>query len=147
MMKIFKLPVIMAFSLLAIACTGDEDEELVEVVLGESGLVETFDPDDKYEFYLTGSGNFITLKGDIAEISISGEGNQVIIEEDSYIEKLTITGSNNAVEQADDLSVTIETITISSDSNVIIISEYIELVDAGDGNQVALTLSDDISTL
>ncbi len=140
-MKNLKLPLIVFMSLLIMACTSDEDEELVDVVFAESAQLETIDPNDKYAFSLMGDSNIITLKGDLGEIAITGESNWVIIEEDTYIEKLTITGGSNTVEQSDDLSVTIEAIKITSDSNIITISEYLELDDAGEDNQVASTLS------
>lgn len=137
----------MVMILLATACTTDKDDDLVNIVFSESGASETIDSGDKYTLSIMGDGNIITVKGDLAAITITGEGNWLIIEEDNYIEKLTLTGDGNIVGQSENLSVTIQSITITSDSNTVTVSEYIELDDVGEDNQVSETQSGDMRDL
>ncbi len=143
---VIKKSLVMIVILLVTACTTDEDE-LVNVVFSETGASETIDADDQYTLSIMGDGNIITVKGDLAAITITGEGNWLIIEEDSYIEKLTLTGDGNIVGQSGSVSLTVQTITVTSDSNTITVSEYITLEDTGEDNQVSETLSGDVSKL
>ncbi len=145
--SVIKVSLIMVMILLATACTTDKDDDLVNIVFSESGASETIDSGDKYTLSIMGDGNIITVKGDLAAITITGEGNWLIIEEDNYIEKLTLTGDGNIVGQSENLSVTIQSITITSDSNTVTVSEYIELDDVGEDNQVSETQSGDMRDL
>jgi len=136
MMKIVQLPLIIALSFLAIACTSDEDDELLEVVydeeLHEDGIV---DPSSKYAFTLEGDYETdIILKGDIGEVIIEGTYNWIVIEKDTHIEKLTITGEWNTVAEGDH-GVTIDEIKIIGNDNDVRISKCVNWTANGERNE------------
>jgi len=146
MKKIAQLSLIIALSLMAIACTSDEDDDLLEIVydeeLYEDGVI---DPSSKYRFILSDDGILnIRLKGDVGEIKVSGIGNYITIENDEYIEKLTIQGDTNIVDE-DVLNVTIDTITIAGSDNIILISECTEWTATGENNSAPVALNCDTS--
>ena len=147
-MKIAQLPLIIALSFLAIACTSDEDDELLEIEYSEEEFADgVVDPSSKYAFSLSDDGvTNIVLKGEIGEITIAGSLNWIVIEEDTYIERLTILGDTNMIEE-DGLDVTIEVVKIVGDGNAIYISDCIEWSATGEGNEAPIALNCDTSEL
>ncbi len=147
-MKFVKFPLIIVFSLLALACTPDDDDELLEVIYSEEAFPNgEVDPSDKYAFTLSDDQiTNITLKGDLGEITISGSNNYIVIEEDTYIEKLTILGDINIVEE-DNLNITIETIKVAGDNNMIYISECVDWTATGEGNVAPIAINCDTGEL
>lgn len=136
----------MTLSLLTSACvveigSSDSDEDVLDYMFEESSKEEVLNPSSKYDFTLMGGSNKITLKGNIGKILITGSYNYVIIEDDTHIEKLSITGLHNILAQDDDLSLYIETLELAGDHNFISISEYKNLTDTGVDNQVLGTES------
>lgn len=146
MINKLKAPFVMTLSLLTSACvveigSGSSSNEVLDYVFEDSAKEEVLDPSSKYDFTLMGDSNKITLKGNIGKILITGSYNYVIIEEDVHIEKLSITGLHNILAQEDDLSLYIQTIELAGDNNFISISEYDQLMDTGEDNQVLGTES------
>ncbi len=134
-MKIAQLSQIVLLSVLAMGCTSDEEDELLEVVYSEEefpdGIVNA---SSKYRFILSDDHKLnIHLEGEIGEIKISGIGNYVTIEDDKYIEKLTIQGDTNIVDEGI-LDVTIESIIIAGNENMIIITACGEWSSTSDTN-------------
>ena len=148
MMKIVQLPLIIALSFLAVACTSDEDDELLEIEYSEEEFPDgVVDPSSRYAFTLSDDGvTNIVLKGEIGEITIAGSLNWIVIEEDTYIERLTILGDTNMIEE-DGLNVTIEVVKIVGDGNAIYVSECIEWSATGEGNAAPIALNCDTSEL
>ena len=140
-----------SFSLLVSGCvitTGSsndgDDDELQEQIFDESSKDKEIDSSSQYNFSLTGSSNKITILGDVHEMFIAGSYNYVIIQEDTYLENLIITGLHNIVVQEDDLQTVIEEIEIVGDNNFIEVSQYHELIDTGSDNQVMMTDSSSV---
>ncbi len=115
------------------------DDELEERVFDESAKDEVVDSNGKYNFSLMGSSNKITLQGDVHELFVSGSHNYLVIEEDTYLENIIITGLHNIVVQGEDLKTLVQVIEIVGDNNFIEVSQYNELIDAGSDNQVLMT--------
>lgn len=115
------------------------DDKLEERVFDESAKDEVVDSNGKYNFSLMGSSNKITLQGDVHELFVSGSHNYLVIEEDTYLENIIITGLHNIVVQGEDLKTLVQVIEIVGDNNFIEVSQYNELIDAGSDNQVLMT--------
>ena len=133
-MKIAQLPLIVLLSVLAMGCTSDEEDELLEVVYDEE-LYEDgeIDPSSKYAFSLLDDRiTNITLKGDLGEIYIEGGYNRIEIEKDTHIEELTIIGEWNVVNEG--FGVTIDDILIIGHDNEVRITACIKWDATGDTN-------------
>lgn len=142
---LFLLTLITSFLLSGCVITSgsgnDDDHE--ELIFDESAKEEVVDTKGKYSFSLMGSSNKLILRGNVHELFVSGSHNYVIIEEDTYLESVIVTGLHNIVVQDDDLNTLIHTIEIVGDNNFIEVSQYNELMDAGSDNQVVMTGLDD----
>ena len=141
---LFLLTLITGFLLQGCVITSGSgnDDNYEELIFDESAKEEVIDSKGKYNFSLMGSSNKMTLRGNVHELFISGSHNYVIIEEDTYLESVIVTGLHNIVVQGDDLNTLINVIEIVGDNNFIEVSQYNELMDAGSDNQVVMTGSD-----
>lgn len=142
---LFLLTLITSFLLSGCVITSGSgnDDDYEELIFDESAKEEVIDSKGKYNFSLMGSSNKMTLRGNVHELFISGSHNYVIIEEDTYLESVIVTGLHNIVVQGDDLNTLINVIEIVGDNNFIEVSQYNELMDAGSDNQVVMTGLDD----
>lgn len=149
MMRQFKLWIAAGFSMLLGGCVitldsaPDDDKTVEDYLIDRDGEEIVFDAPSKYDFTILGDSNKVTLKGNISKILITGSYNYVTIEEDTYIEVLSITGMHNIVAQDSNLSLFVDRIELSGSSNVLSIDDYEQLVDTGDDNQI-LSMDSDI---
>ena len=120
----------------------DDDNEKIEAYFIEQDSQDVVvDPSYKYDVSIEGDSNKVVLKGNIQEILITGSYNYVIIEDDTHVDDLSITGMNNMVIKGGEQDLFIEALTLSGSRNVISLDGYEKLTDSGEDNQVLNTAS------
>lgn len=134
-MNKIKLSLLFVFALLLAGCEVDNDDENEQIIFSDSGEFAEIDDRDEYDLKITGDENTIVLKGELGEVFIVGSGNKVSIEEDSYIESVTILGDDNTLYE-DGVETTLNVIDLSGIFNTVSVSEFNHLNDTGRGNQV-----------
>lgn len=147
MLQQLKRAVVLGFCLMMSACItligsgdGSDESKNIETYLIEHDSKDVIlDPSYKYDVNIEGDNNRIVLKGDSREVLITGSYNYVIIEDDTYVDELSITGMNNIVTSDDEQALFVALITLSGNRNVISIDGYDELLDSGEDNQILNT--------
>lgn len=134
-MNKLKMSLLFVLTFLMAGCEVDGDDENEEIVFSSSGEFVEIDHRDEYDLKITGDENTIVLNGDLGEVFIVGSGNKISIEEDSYIEAVTILGDDNTLYE-DGIETTLNVIELSGIFNTVSVSEYNYLNDSGRGNQV-----------
>ena len=139
-----KCILLLVFCTMMTACISltnpDDDNEKVEAYFIEQDSQDVVvDPSYKYDVSIEGDSNKVVLKGNIQDILITGSYNYVIIEDDTHVDDLSITGMNNMVIKGDEQDLFIEAITLSGNRNVISLDGYEKLTDSGEDNQVLNT--------
>lgn len=98
----------------------EDDGELDTVVI--SSIDDTsviIEEEEVINLSITGSGNNIILRGDVSEVFIKADGNSITIEEDTLLDKMTISSDNNDVSVAGGLETVITSLTITGESNLV----------------------------
>ena len=139
-----KCILLLVFCTMMMACISltnpDDDNEKIEAYFIEQDSQDVVvDPSYKYDVSIEGDSNKVVLKGNIQDILITGSYNYVIIEDDTHVDDLSITGMNNMVIKGDEQDLFIEAITLSGNRNVISLDGYEKLTDSGEDNQVLNT--------
>lgn len=139
-----KCILLLVFCTMMTACISltnpDDDNEKIEAYFIEQDSQDVVvDPSYKYDVSIEGDSNKVVLKGNIQDILITGSYNYVIIEDDTHVDDLSITGMNNMVIKGDEQDLFIEAITLSGNRNVISLDGYEKLTDSGEDNQVLNT--------
>lgn len=138
-----KYALLLGFCFLTTACISvidPDDSDIIEsyYILKDSQDV-VVDPSYKYDVSIEGDSNKVTLKGNIQDILITGSYNYVIIDSDSYVDELSITGMNNIVITNGEQELFMEVITLSGNRNIVDLDGYDALTDTGEDNQVLNT--------
>jgi hypothetical protein len=106
---------------------------------------ETIDHHELYDFELQGDQNSLLLKGNLIRILIEGSNNEVIITQDTYIERLVINGDSNILSMENN-DVVIEEIVIDGDKNYLTFNQCKQLTNLGEDNQIALLENSECNT-
>jgi hypothetical protein len=114
-----------------------EDKSVPVLVRSMSAEDETIDHDELYDFELKGDHNSLLLKGSLRRIVIEGSYNEIIVAEDTYIERLVIKGDRNILSMESN-DVVIDEVVIDGDNNFLTFNQCQQLTDLGQDNQVAL---------
>jgi len=122
-----------------------EDKSVAVLVRSMSAEDETIDHDELYDFELKGDHNSLLLRGNLRRIVIEGSYNEIIIAQDSYIERLVIKGDSNilSMEKSD---VVIDELVIEGDKNFLTFNQCKQLTDLGEDNQIALLENSECET-
>jgi len=98
----------------------EDDGELDTIVVSSTDDTSvTIDEEEQVNVSITGTGNNITIRGDVSEIYVKAGGNSIIIEEDTLIDRLTISSDSNDVSVAGNLETVITTLVITGKSNLV----------------------------
>ena len=120
----------------------EDDGELDTVVVSSTDDTSvTIDEEDQVNVSITGSGNNITIRGDVSEIYLKADGNSIIIEEDTLIDRLTISSDSNDVSVAGNLETVITTLVITGKSNLVTVYDVTTqtVADSSEPNTVTTT--------
>ena len=120
----------------------EDDGELDTVVVSSTDDTSvTIDEEDQVNVSITGSGNNITIRGDVSEIYLKADGNSIIIEEDTLIDRLTISSDSNDVSVAGNLETVITTLVITGKSNLVTVYDVTtrSVADSSEPNTVTTT--------
>ena len=107
------------------ACQLGEDDEddtvLTEYLTSDDNVGATISSNKTYELVVLADGNYVTLEDDIAKITITGASNTFIIDSDTAIDSISITGDSNRIEVESGVDLTITDLTILGNSNNVIL--------------------------
>jgi len=144
MLYTLRYGLVLSLSLMMSGCitligSPSEVEEPESYSIEHDGEDVVLDPSAEYDLSIVGDQNKISLKGNTREILITGSYNYVIIEEDTHVNAISITGMNNIVMNSDEQTLFVEELILSGSRNVITLDGYDELLDSGEDNQVLNT--------
>lgn len=122
-----------------------EDKPVPVLVRTMSAEDEAIDHHELYDFELQGDQNSLLLKGNLRRILIEGSNNEVIITQDTYIERLVINGDSNILSMENN-DVVIEEIVIDGDKNYLTFNQCKQLTNLGEDNQIALLENSECNT-
>ena len=118
----------------------DDEEEDVEAdifTVAVDYYDDTITNDSLYEVKVQSNFTDIILKDDISEITIYGSDNQIEIDSDTAIDKISITGSRNIFTVKIDVDLTVTQLTIVGDNNSVTLFDVTSPVtDSGTDNLV-----------
>lgn len=98
------------------------------------------DEEETYHLSVTGSGNTITLRGDVSQITVKADRTSIIIEDDTLIDKLTLSSNNNDISTAASLQTVITSLSIAGEDNLVTVYDVLTAnVVADKGNLVTET--------
>jgi len=119
----------------------EDDGEIEDVVIDSStDTSAVVDEDETYNLIVTGTNNIITLKGDVSEINIKGTGNDLIIDSDLLIDKVTISTDSNTIVVSGALETVITQLLITGSSNAIEVYDVGTSTDTGELNNITETI-------
>jgi len=98
------------------------------------------DEEEVYHLSVTGSGNTITLRGDVSQITVKADRTSIIIEDDTLIDKLTLSSNNNDISTAASLQTVITSLSIAGEDNLVTVYDVVTATVVADkGNLVTET--------
>lgn len=98
------------------------------------------DEEETYHLSVTGSGNSITLRGDVSQITVKADKTTLIIEDDVLIDKMTLSSDNNDVSIPAGLQTVISNLSIAGEDNLVTVYDVTTSAIVEDkGNVVTLT--------
>ena len=98
------------------------------------------DEEETYHLSVTGSGNTITLRGDVSQITVKADRTSIIIEDDTLIDKLTLSSNNNDISTAASLQTVITSLSIAGEDNLVTVYDVVTATVVADkGNLVTET--------
>jgi len=98
------------------------------------------DEEEAYHLSVTGSGNTITLRGDVSQITVKADRTSIIIEDDTLIDKLTLSSNNNDISTAASLQTVITSLSIAGEDNLVTVYDVVTATVVADkGNLVTET--------
>ena len=119
----------------------EEDGEIEDVVIdSNTDTSAVVDEEETYNLIVTGTNNIITLKGDVSEINIKGTGNDLIIDSDLLIDKVTISTDSNTIVVSGALETVITQLLITGSSNAIEVYDVGTSTDTGELNNITETI-------
>lgn len=96
----------------------DEDDGTVETIIYSTDEgTPTITSNDLYELILKADDTISTLEDDIFEITVQGDENYVIIDSDTSIDSISITGNNNIFVVEDGVELTVTDLSIVGNGN------------------------------
>lgn len=121
-------------ALLLTACGEENDDEDVEDIRLMHRDVDDVDDGEidsskKYDLVLTADDTEYTLSGELNDVKITGNNNEVFFGESLTFDKLVITGSANTVDEGD-LTVAVDTIIRTGAGNTVKVSSVTTQIDA-----------------
>lgn len=120
----------------------EDDGELDTIVVSSTDDTSvTIDEEEQVNVSITGTGNNITIRGDVSEIYLKANGNSISIEEDTLIDSLTISSDSNDVSVAGNLQTVITKLVITGKSNLVTVYDVTtqSVVDSSEPNTVTTT--------
>jgi len=120
----------------------EDDGELDTIVVSSTDDTSvTIDEEEQVNVSITGTGNNITIRGDVSEIYLKANGNSISIEEDTLIDSLTISSDSNDVSVAGNLQTVITKLVITGKSNLVTVYDVTtqSVVDSSEPNTVMTT--------
>ena len=103
----------------------DDEIEVVYLTTDETYGTTLSNSVSAYKLSLQANKNTVTLKDDIAEISIKGNLSTITIDSDTDIDSITITGDGNTIEVKDLVNLTVTNLKILGDGNDISVYEIV----------------------
>lgn len=125
---------VLPLALLLTACGEENDDEDVEDIRLMHRDVDDVDDGEidsskKYDLVLTADDTEYTLSGELNDVKITGNNNEVFFGESLTFDKLVITGSANTVDEGD-LTVVVDTIIRTGAGNTVTVSSVTTQIDA-----------------
>lgn len=118
----------------------DSDDDEQTVVYSTDGGTSTLTNDSKYELILRADSSFLTLEDNITEITIQGDDNYLIVDEDTSIDSISINGDENIIVVDDDLRLTVDHLSIQGNGNSVTVYDigtYTETSDVDGADNLA----------
>jgi len=91
-----------------------------------------------YKLVLTENAKYadFTAKGDISEIKIYGDQNEINIESDISIEKISIFGDGNVLTVTSGVELVVDQVTVTGNSNSVVVYDIVSPNIAGESNSI-----------
>ena len=110
---------------------GDEDT----VVYSTDGGTDTLTNDNLYELILRADSAYLILEDDISDITIQGDDNYIVIDEDTSIDEISITGDDNIIVVEDDVELEVSQLNIIGNGNSVTVYDIVDFTVTGDADE------------
>ena len=110
---------------------GDEDT----VVYSTDGGTDTLTNDNLYELILRADSAYLILEDDISDITIQGDDNYIVIDEDTSIDEISITGDDNIIVVEDDVELEVSQLNIIGNGNSVTVYDIVYFTVTGDADE------------
>ncbi len=102
----------------------ETETQAKEITITDESTENTVSNNGLYDLKVSANGKVLKVEDDLNEITITGDGNTLTLQDDTLIKKITITGDSNVVQAKDDYSYRVTTILTTGLSNLVVTGSY-----------------------